>query len=369
VGSIDRREGPRGVRYDARWRSPDGRQRSRAFTRKRDAQAFLASVETAKNRGDYIDPRAGHLTLGDWFDRWAPRQQWAARTGEGFALAVAPWRDVQLRDIDRAAVEHWVAAMAGGYAALTVRTRLGHLRQVLRAAVVEGMLPRDPTAGVRLPRAPSRHDTRIPTAAEVGRVLEGLPEPHATMALVCAQAGLRLGEVCGLQVGDVDAAGGVLRVRRQAVPERGNGMVAAPVKSASSVRDVPVPAELVERLAGVSGDTGDEKSSPDWWLFPSPRGVPYAPSTMHTAMARACDRAGVSLGWHSLRHFYASSLLRQGLDVVTVARALGHSSPAVTLNVYAHVMPDATDRTRTAAATIGTELAETVRGLRDSGNG
>ncbi|SDE18326.1 tyrosine-type recombinase/integrase [Rhodococcus tukisamuensis] len=51
---------------------------------------------------------------------------------------------------------------------------------------------------------------------------------------------------------------------------------------------------------------------------------------------------------HDLRHFYASGLIAAGCDVVTVQRALGHSSPTVTLNTYSHLQPDADDRTRRA---------------------
>ncbi|MGO8941240.1 MAG: tyrosine-type recombinase/integrase [Mycobacterium sp.] len=53
---------------------------------------------------------------------------------------------------------------------------------------------------------------------------------------------------------------------------------------------------------------------------------------------------------HDLRHFYASGLIAAGCDVVTVQRALGHSSPSVTLDTYSHLWPDANDRTRKAAA-------------------
>ena len=53
---------------------------------------------------------------------------------------------------------------------------------------------------------------------------------------------------------------------------------------------------------------------------------------------------------HDLRHFYASGLIASGGDVVTVQRSLGHSSPSITLDTYAHLWPTAEDRTRKAAA-------------------
>jgi integrase len=55
---------------------------------------------------------------------------------------------------------------------------------------------------------------------------------------------------------------------------------------------------------------------------------------------------------HDLRHFYVSGLIRAGCDVVTVQRALGHSSAAITLTTYSHLWPDANDRTRRAAGEL-----------------
>jgi integrase len=71
----------------------------------------------------------------------------------------------------------------------------------------------------------------------------------------------------------------------------------------------------------------------------------------------AREAAGVpDLKIHDLRHFYASGLLAAGCDVVTVQRALGHSSPRVMLNTYAHLWPTAEDRTRKAAADLVSAL-------------
>ena len=61
---------------------------------------------------------------------------------------------------------------------------------------------------------------------------------------------------------------------------------------------------------------------------------------------------------HDLRHFYASALIAAGCDVVTVQRALGHSSASITLDVYSHLWSTGEERTREAA----TGLMRTVLG-------
>lgn len=76
------------------------------------------------------------------------------------------------------------------------------------------------------------------------------------------------------------------------------------------------------------------------------------------------NRTTKAAGWsgftmHSLRHFYASGLIAAGCDVVTVQRALGHSTPSITLNTYSHLWPSAEDRTRKAANAIMRDVLAT----------
>jgi integrase len=94
------------------------------------------------------------------------------------------------------------------------------------------------------------------------------------------------------------------------------------------------------------------------WMFPGENGNPWHQNSVGYWWRRTRAAAGVPLlKLHDLRHFYASGLIAQGCDVVTVQRALGHASAAVTLKTYAHLWPSAEDRTRTAAAAL---MAETL---------
>jgi integrase len=86
-------------------------------------------------------------------------------------------------------------------------------------------------------------------------------------------------------------------------------------------------------------------------------------------VARSCrivrDNVGIPHRLHDLRHFYASGLIRAGCDAVTVQRALGHSSAAITLTTYSHLWPDANDRTRRAAGKpLEQSLGPTADALR-----
>jgi integrase len=95
-------------------------------------------------------------------------------------------------------------------------------------------------------------------------------------------------------------------------------------------------------------------TDPERWLFPRGRdeSQPVHVGMVGRGWCAARERVGLAFRLHDLRHFYASGLIAAGCDVVTVQRALGHSSASTTLSVYSHLWPDASDRTRKAAGQL-----------------
>jgi integrase len=108
---------------------------------------------------------------------------------------------------------------------------------------------------------------------------------------------------------------------------------------------------------------GDQQS---WW-FPSALrpDTPVHAATVGRAWRALRGKVGIEHRLDDARHFFASGLIAAGCDVVTVQRALGHSSAAQTLTTYSHLWPDASDRTRKAAGDLlDVALRSTADGLR-----
>lgn len=104
---------------------------------------------------------------------------------------------------------------------------------------------------------------------------------------------------------------------------------------------------LSERVqnVGVFGDEG--------WLFGGRFGGSVVPVSVSSMWIKARKAVGLDhVKVHSLRHYFASGLIAQGCDVVTVQRALGHAKATTTLDTYSHLWPTAEDRTRKAAGEL-----------------
>lgn len=149
-----------GKRYRVRYRTPDRRQTDRrGFRTKREAQAFAATVEVAKMRGEYVAPADGRVTVDALVDRWlSGRGDLGASTGERYAgiirTHVAPrWTDVAIGDVRHSDVQAWSAKLtAGGMAPASFRKTVRVLSLALDLAVADRFLAVNPCGKVKIAR-------------------------------------------------------------------------------------------------------------------------------------------------------------------------------------------------------------------------
>lgn len=134
-----RKRGPQ--RYQARYRSPDGKEHSKTFVRKIDAERFLATVEADKARGAWRDPRLGRQTFKDWVEEYlasATHKRESTMARDRTVLRchfVSALGSMPLVSITPHHVRQVVEKMSANLAPKTVRTNYGVLRAVLHAAV------------------------------------------------------------------------------------------------------------------------------------------------------------------------------------------------------------------------------------------
>ncbi|MCV7380269.1 site-specific integrase [Mycobacterium alsense] len=366
----------KGKRWRARYVDEDGREHAKGFARKSDAQSWLDTEITTKfATGTYVDPKLGKVTFASYYNDWSSRQVWVSGTAHSMDLAAnsVTFGNIGLGDIRPSHVESWVKAMQDNeLEPTTIRTRFANVRNVFRAAVRDRFMARDITTGIRLPRVRKASAAMsIPTAQEVGaaiRATDDIEPWYAAFIAVCAFAGLRRGEASALKVSDVEFLRGEIRVQRQ-VQWTDDGRMEIRGPKYGSERTVYVPDGLVKILAEHVRlyRPGDD---PDRWLFEGARNelLPAHAATVARWWRKVREKIGIEYRLHDLRHFYASGLIAAGCDVVTVQRALGHSSASVTLDTYSHLWPDANDRTRNAAAgLVDQALGPAADALRTEG--
>ncbi len=232
-----------------------------------------------------------------------------------------------------------------GLSPSTVRTIYTVLRAALDIAVRDGLLGRNPAAAVRRPGIDRRdaayltaEQAQILLAAIRGDRLEGL------FRLMLA-TGLRRGEALGLHWADVDLDAGLLRVR-WTLTRTSQGLQLGEPKTDRSRRMVPLPRSAVEALGAHRARQEDEwRAASESWrdtglVFTTEIGTPLEPRNVlrrFELLAVSAGLTGVHL--HTLRHSAASFLLAAGTHTKVVQEHLGHSSYAITADIYSHVEP------------------------------
>ncbi len=360
----------RGKRYRARWVDEDGKERSASFASERAAKQHLKSVA----RGEYAN-RNGRMTFAEFYKQWSVDQPWVGGTVQAMNLAAGSvtFGHIELERLRTSHVQSWVKAMQDkALEASTIRTRFNNVRTVIRAALADRAIPFDVTLSVRLPRVsrPEGADDdglTIPEAGEVGALLRESHDKLVAFIGLCAFGGLRLGEAAALKVSDIDFIRREIRVDRQVQRLKGKQIEIRPPKYGSH-RTVYAPEGLIQLLSEhvrvqVPGN------DPDRWMFPGEGEHPLHQNSVGYLWRKAKAAAGVEYRLHDLRHFYASGLIADGCDVVTVQRAMGHKSATVTLNTYSHRWPKAEDRTRNAAAGMFADAMSTTADRLRTDNG
>jgi integrase len=277
--------------------------------------------------------------LATYYTDYSARQVWTPQSARAVDLAARtfPYADMPLRDLRRAHIETWIRTMHdAGLAPATTRTRVAHVRAILYGAVRDGIIDDNPAAGVKLPRATGRSTTMtLPTAQQVSELIRTAEEPYNLLFALAAYAGLRLGEARALTWADVDLNARVLHVRRQLQQLPGGGWSRTPPKY-GSYRSVPIAEPLLPLLRVAEREEGR-------FVIEGVSGGPVHPASIQRRWAEGCRRVGLASGlhFHDLRHLYASRLIADGNNVLTVQRRLGHARASTTLDVYAHSLGNA----------------------------
>jgi len=354
-----------GRRWDARWHDGE-RQRHKAFDRKADAERFLAQVQADLQRGAYVDPRAGRVTLAAYAGQWRSEQLHRSSTAEyverAFRLHVDPViGHLRLGQVRSSHLQAWVKDRSRVLAPSTLRVVYSYVASMLQRAAIDRLIGVSPCVDVRLPEVAGREHL-IPTREQIHVLAAALPARYRAVPLLAAATGLRGGELFGLELpASVDFLRREVRVSQQLTVTKGRRPYLAPPKTKTSRRTVELPevaglalAQHLEAFPAVPVDVDDETDPrrphrrPARLVLPNEAGAPVHRASWSHVWAPAVRAAGLPAGFglHGLRHFFATSLIHAGASVKTVQLACGHSSPTVTLNTYVGEWPEAVDRTR-----------------------
>jgi integrase len=347
MGTVKRR----GAGWQATYRGPDRRERTKTFPRKVDAEAWLANQQAAISSGGWVDPSAGKVTLDVFAAQWIDqRTDLAERTEELYRWLLK--RHIlpslgkhTIAGLSPSRVRSWHAALAVARPT-TASKAYRLLRQVMGTAVSDERIRRNPcqVKGAAVERAPERPMTSI---AEVQALSDAMPAKLRAAVLLAAWCQLRRGELLGLRRRDVDVAAGTVSIEQTRTKRMNGTEITKAPKSDAGRRVTAIPSTILRdvkaHLAAHVAADGDAL------LFP------VADETLSAGWDKArivCGRPDLRL--HDLRHAGLTWVAIAGATTAELMHRAGHASPRAALR-YQHATADR-DRA----------LAEALAGLAQS---
>lgn len=357
----------RGKRWRVRYTDADNNDRERLFDLKRDAETFDLDCRTGAAPEVQVKREAARLTFAEYAQRWKESREsgWSLETRrrvpQNLRKRLLPtFGDQPILSITLTDVMAWLGRMVDeGTAKSSIGLYFGVFKTILNAAVIDKVLPDNPCDGVNLAqvlRGISRAPKWVPTEDQVVRLTEVVPRRFRAAIWLGAGQGLRIGEVLGMEDDPrcLDVAREELHVVQQLrhSQEHFGGFYLAPPKSGSA-GTVDLDAVVAQEMAAHAKEVGAvEFDLPDITggkrvtrsaalLFTTTRGK----LVNHRYWSELWEDWRSAASWpkegtfHSLRHFFATTLMSNGVEPQEVQKALRHASLRITLETYVHWLP------------------------------
>ena len=252
----------------------------------------------------------------------------------------------------------------------TVRELHVLISSVLDEAMRDGMIVSNPAERARLPKIEKREADFL-EPSEIAALLKAADDepPQSRMLIyLLAVSGGRRGEVLGLRWQNVNFMFGQIHIEQTVLYRKNLGIYIDSPKNQKSDRFLKLPPEMVvllkeykvycdkfrqeigtafpDTITMPNGSGTEQDFEPDFLFMQSKRlGYPMHPDTVNCILERVAAKAGLRhVHPHMLRHSAASTLIFSGLDVVSVAGYLGHTSPTTTEKIYSHALQEAQNR-------------------------
>jgi integrase len=318
--------------------------KQRVGRNRREAERALRKIAVSIDEGAYRPQE--NIGFSDWTDRWLASLERKPSTVASYRstinLAKEVFANKRVRRLHPEDIARFNEIMRARGASTSTRAK--HLRVLgacLQAALRHRYAAANPVRELHpgMKPRPERKEAAYFENDELPRLFAELAAgPYRTVCLVALKTGMRQGELLGLCWGDLDLQEAVIRVRRSYT----NGTLGTPKNHER--RDVDLTPEVVELLGSWWGECGRPAES-ETLVFPGATRSGYlSSSSLLAELYGAMERAGVPrIGptgekrtFHSFRHTYAKRALETGAQITWLSRHLGHSSLAVTTEIYGH---------------------------------
>lgn len=234
-----------------------------------------------------------------------------------------------------------------GYALSTIKIASAILNGCMEQALINGMIERNPVKLSKVPRQNEKKGRQAMTRDQQALFMEYAQESYLyNFFAVMLRTGLRNGEMRGLKYTDIDKKNKILHVQRTLKYIDGQGYIEDTPKTKTSRRDIPLTNATLQLLEAQKNYWGFKIVNFDRYLFCNENGEPLSRDRVQAEIDRTIMRIHEDghnferITAHIFRHTFATRAIEAGMQPQVLKTILGHSSLAMTMDLYSHVLPD-----------------------------
>ncbi|MGG4039948.1 tyrosine-type recombinase/integrase [Heyndrickxia ginsengihumi] len=318
----------------------------------KELMKFQIEVES----GEYISPEK--MMFSDFVKEW--KRKYGKKHLSGNTLdtyeyllngkIIETFGDMRLDDIKTLHLVNYLDDLEkANLSSATIMYHYRILNDIFKRSVEWKLLKENPMDGVARPKVVNKNGD-VYNEEEINKLFDLLKdEPiHWRLAVKLAIiAGLRRGELLGLQWEDVDFSSNTISVNHSLARSKEYGFVLKDPKTKYSRRTVSIPGSIMDELKKYQAIKYKEKEKlNDFWeggefdfVFSKLNGEPYTPKAITRWWKRFIERTKFRfVRFHDLRHTSATVLINRGVHAKIISSRLGHADIRTTMNIYGHAM-------------------------------
>lgn len=321
-----------------------------------ETQKNMTDLKYKLEHGVYVSKK--QITLNDWFETWMEeykRNRIKRGTYENYKknfYGIIKRRfnlgNIQLTDIRGEHVQKlYNDLVKEGYALSTIKIVSAVLNGCMQQALRNGLIERNPVKLAELPRQTEKATRQAMTREQQALFMEYAKESYLyNFYAVMLRTGMRNGEMRGLKYTDIDKKKNVIRVQRTLKYIEGEGYFEDTPKTRTSKRDIPLTAATLQMLEEQRKFWGFKVEKMDRYLFCNELGEPLSRARVRAETDRIVKRIRAAghdfphITPHVFRHTFATRAIEAGMQPQVLKTILGHSSLAMTMDLYSHVLPE-----------------------------
>ena len=316
---------------------------------KRQAEAELNRILAAVGSSNYV-VNTSSMTLAAWMNDWidlycinVEESTLDNYIGQINRYIIPELGNIPLNVLTNQHVQGWInRLLERGLAPKTVRNVYMNLQAATKKAVKLRMINHDPCDGTEVPSV-EKPEYTVYDATELRVMLDHAQGTDMYFPLLLESVlGLRRGELLALRWEDVDFDEGVVHIHRNRIYANHKVIEKAP-KTKAGIRDIAIGSDMVEIMKEEYRKYLRDKGLYEYefddsgYVIRQEKGQPYHPHAWKNKWKRFLEKEELNpIRFHDLRHSNATALIEMGIDPKTVQQRMGHSTIAVTMDIYTH---------------------------------